>query len=192
MNHSIVLGSVLGVAVATAGAGGGYMMIKNTGPEYAPITSVETVTETRQVPREECRDEVVTHQNAPRDPNKVAGTAVGAIIGGVLGNQIGDGSGRKLATVAGAVAGGVAGNRVQGEMQKNDTYTMTEQRCVTVYDTQQVPAGFSITYELDGETHTVHADKRPDRDRFLVQDGQIVLDSAYGDAGAEPARGGKG
>jgi uncharacterized protein YcfJ len=45
------------------------------------------------VPREECRDEIVTLTHETKNPNQIAGTVAGAVIGGVIGNQIGSGKG---------------------------------------------------------------------------------------------------
>ena len=35
-------------------------------------------------------------------------------------------------------------------MQKGNTYTTTEQRCETVYDPHETPAGYDVVYMLDG------------------------------------------
>jgi uncharacterized protein YcfJ len=105
-----------------------------------------------------------------------AGTAIGAVVGGLLGNRIGGGSGKALATVAGAGAGGYAGNKIEGKMQQGNTYTTTEHRCVTAYDTREEPAGYDVVYTLDGKQHHVHMDHDPGH-QIPVQDGHIVIDS---------------
>ena len=88
-------------------------------------------------PRQDCHDETVTHQAPVKDEHQVIGTVAGAVVGGVLGHQIGGGTGRDLATVAGAAGGGYAGNRIQKSLQDRDTYSTTEQKCATVYDTSE-------------------------------------------------------
>jgi uncharacterized protein YcfJ len=109
-----------------------------------------------------------------KDEKRIAGTAIGAVIGGVLGNQIGDGDGQKLATAAGAVAGGYAGSKVQKGMQEGNTETIVVQGCETVYDNQKIPAGYQVTYLLDGKQGVVRMDHDPGK-RIRVEDGELVL-----------------
>jgi uncharacterized protein YcfJ len=138
MNTSMVKGIVIGGAVALAvGAAGvtGYKTMST--PKFAEVVGVKDVTETIKTPREECQEVEVKKQAPVKDEHRIAGTAIGVVAGGLLGSTIGGGTGKTVATVAGAAAGGYAGNKVQGNMQKNDTVTTTESRCKTVYDTKQ-------------------------------------------------------
>jgi uncharacterized protein YcfJ len=111
-----------------------------------------------------------------QDQNRLIGTGLGAVVGGLLGHQVGAGSGKTVATVAGAAAGGYAGNKIQQKTQQGDTYTSTEQRCSTVYDRKEEPAGFDVVYEYKGEKHHLHTDKDPGSS-LPVKDGKIVLAS---------------
>jgi len=77
--------------------------------------------------------------------------------------------------VAGVAAGGYAGHEVEKKVQQGNTYTATEQRCATVYDRSEVPAGFDVVYELSGVQHHVHMDHDPGA-RIPVKDGQIVVE----------------
>lgn len=173
MNKSMLVGAVFGaVAVTAGGAIGGYQLLK--GDEYAEVLGVTPVTETIHIPREECRDKVVTRQRPVKDQHQVAGTVIGAVVGGVLGNQVGGGSGKKVATVAGAAAGGYAGNKVQEGMQQRDTYTTTERICNTVTDTEEKVVGFDVAYRLDGKTGKVRMAEEPG-DRLPAKDGQLAL-----------------
>jgi uncharacterized protein YcfJ len=173
MNKSMLVGTVFGAVVVTAGGAiGGYQLLK--GDEYAEVLGVQPVTETIRIPREECRDEVVTRQRPVKDQHQVAGSVIGAVVGGVLGNQVGGGSGKKVATVAGAAAGGYAGNKVQEGMQQRDTYTTTERVCHTVTDTQKKMVGYDVSYRIDGKVGTVRMDEKPG-DRIPTKDGQLVL-----------------
>ena len=62
MNNSFLTGTVWGVVVAMgAGAVAGCDML-NHEKEYADVVSVTPVTEQVRIPREECRDEVVSQQ----------------------------------------------------------------------------------------------------------------------------------
>lgn len=177
MNKSLLAGTILGAAVATAGgAVAGYKFLDR--PQYAEVLDVKPVTETIRIPREECHDEQVTHTRPVKDQHRIAGTAIGAVLGGVLGNQVGGGSGKKIATVAGAVGGGYAGNKVQENMQNKDTYTTVEQRCKTVHDEQQKTVGYDVKYKIKDEIGTVRMDREPGEKIPLTKDGQLVLNEA--------------
>ncbi len=177
MNKSMLLGTLLGAAGATAaGAMAGYTLLTK-GPEYAEVLNVEPITETIRTPRQECRDELVTRRRPVKDPHQITGTVVGAVVGGILGNQIGGGSGKKLATAAGAAAGGYAGNKAQETLQGQSTYTSTEQRCHTVTDTQEKIIGYDVEYRLEGKIGTVRMDRSPG-ERIPVEDGRLVLSRA--------------
>jgi uncharacterized protein YcfJ len=176
MNKSLLTGLVAGAAVATAGGVfAGYKMMSE--PEFAQVVAVQPIMETVKTPRQVCQDVAVTHTREAKDKKKIAGTAIGAVVGGVLGSQIGGGDGRKVATVAGAAAGGYAGNRIQDRMQQGNTYTTTEQRCETVYDTREKQVGYDVRYRLGDVESSVQMDHHPG-DRIAVQDGQLVLTQA--------------
>lgn len=173
MNKSMIVGTVLGVGVATAGGAiSGYQLLKE--PTHADVVRTVAVTKTVEIPREECRDVTVTRQRPVQDENRIAGKAIGAVVGGVLGNQVGGGSGKKVATVAGAVAGGYAGDRIQNNMQKNDTYQTVEQRCKTVYDKQDEIVGYDVTYRLKDKEAVVRMSYDPGQ-QIPLKDGQLVL-----------------
>ena len=173
MNKSLLTGLVAGVSVATAGGVfAGYKML--SGPEFAQVVAVEPIMETVKTPRQVCEDVSVTRTREAKDQKKIAGTVIGAVVGGVLGNQVGHGDGRKVATVAGAAAGGYAGNRIQDRMQQGNTYTTTEQRCQTVYDSHQKQVGYDVRYRLGEVEDSVKMDHHPG-ERIPVQDGQLVL-----------------
>lgn len=174
MNKSLVVGAVLGAAVVTAGgAFAGYQLLDRE-PAFAEVLEVESLTETVKTPREVCQDVAVTHTKPVKDQHRIAGTAIGAVVGGVLGSQVGSGDGRKLATAAGAAAGGYTGNRVQNKIQQGATYTTTEQRCETVYDSHEKQVGFNVRYRLGDEEGSVQMDHDPG-ERIPVEEGQLVL-----------------
>ena len=173
MNKSFTVGAIVGAIVVTAGgATAAYKAV--TASHTAKVVSARMVTRTVKTPRQECHDEQVTHTRPVKDEHRLAGTGIGAVVGGLLGNQVGGGNGRTLATVAGAAAGGYAGNRIQQKVQQGDTYTSSEQRCVTVYDSREMPAGYDVVYLLDGRQHRVRLDHDPGK-QIPVKDGQIVV-----------------
>jgi uncharacterized protein YcfJ len=177
MNKSLVTGLVIGAVVAVGtGAAAGLKML-NKGPEYAQVIKVTPLTRTVRTPRQECHDENVTHQAPVKDEHQLIGSVAGAVVGGVLGHQIGGGSGRDIATLAGAAGGAYAGNRIQKNLQDKDTYTTTEQKCNTVYDSSQKRIGYEVRYRLDGHEATVKMDHDPG-DRIAVRDGKLVLDGS--------------
>lgn len=175
MANSTLIGAAAGALAVTALGTLASYQIANREPQFAEVIDVQPVTETIRVPREECRDEVVTHTTPPKDRHQVVGTVAGAVVGGLVGSQIGGGSGKKVATVAGAVAGGYAGNKIQEKMQAGNTYTTTERRCSTVTDLQEKVVGYDVTYRLDDRQAIVRTRRAPGP-RIPVRDGQLVLD----------------
>jgi uncharacterized protein YcfJ len=173
MKQPLLIGLVTGAALATSvGVFAGYKALSE--PDFAEVLAVQPIMETVKTPRQVCEDVSVTHTREAKDQKKIAGTVIGAVVGGVLGSQVGSGDGRKVATAAGAAAGGYAGNRIQDRMQKGNTYTTTEQRCQTVYDTHQKQVGYDVRYRLDDVEGSVQMDHHPG-ERIAVQDGQLVL-----------------
>ena len=174
MNKSLMTGLVVGAALAAGvGAVAGYKMM-NKEPEYAQVLKVTPLTKTVRTPRQECHDETVTQKGPVKDDHQIIGTVAGAVIGGVIGHQVGGGTGRDIATVAGAAGGGYAGNRIQKNLQDRDTTTNTVQKCNTVYDSAEKPAGFQVRYRLNDREATIKMDHDPG-ERIPVRDGQLVL-----------------
>lgn len=179
MNKSMIAGTLLGVGIATAGGATGYQMLKE--PDHAVVLRAIPVTQTTQIPHEECRDVTVTRQRPVQDQHRIAGKAIGAVLGGALGHQVGGGNGKKAATVVGAVAGGYAGDRVQNNMQKNDTYQTVQTRCKTTYETREDLVGYDVTYRLKEREDVVRMAYDPGTE-IPVQDGRLVLDPPPGAA----------
>src|SRR3954466_9074369 len=160
LNKSLGVGLILGAVTATgAGAVAGYKMMST--PASAQVVSATATTKTVKTPRQECHDEQVVQQKAPKDEHRLVGTGVGAVVGGLLGSRIGGGNTRIVTGLAGAAAGGYAGNKIEEKMQKGNTYATTQQRCVTAYDSREEPAGYDVVYELNGSRHHIHMDHDP-------------------------------
>jgi uncharacterized protein YcfJ len=174
VNKSFVVGSVLGaIAVTAGGAFAGYHYL-GTGSD-AQVISAKEILKTVKTPRQDCHDEQVTRTKPAKDTHQLAGTGIGAVVGGLLGHEVGGGNGKVLATVAGAAAGGYAGNQIERKVQRGDTYSTTEQRCTTVYDSSEVPAGYQVVYVLNGKQHHIRMDHDPGKS-IPVKDGEIVAD----------------
>jgi uncharacterized protein YcfJ len=167
----MILGGVVIVAVAAYASTRADL---NPWQDYAEVVAVEPAFDNTQVARYACNDQSVTQQVPVKDEKRIAGAAIGAVIGGVLGNQVGSGDGKKLATAAGAVAGGYGGSKVQKRMQAGNTETVVQERCGTVYDNQKIPAGFEVTYLLDGRQGVVRMDHDPGQ-RIPVENGELDL-----------------
>lgn len=177
MNKSMLTGILVGAALATAGGAiAGYTAFADRTPTEAEVLDVAEITQTQRTPREVCNDVAVTRQKPVQDENRLLGTIAGAVVGGALGNQVGGGNGKKIATVAGAAAGGYAGNRIQENMQNNSTYTTTERRCQTVYDSHNEVVGYNVQYRIGDQTGTVRMDHKPG-DTIPLKDGELVLSS---------------
>jgi len=171
---------MLGAITATgAGAVAGYRMM--AAPAGAQVVSATAVMKKVKTPRQDCHDEQVTHQKAAKDEHRLVGTGVGAVVGGLLGSRIGGGNTRIVTGLAGAAAGGYAGNKIEEKMQKGNTYTTTEHRCVTAYDTHEVAAGYDVVYELGGSRHQIHMDHDPGQ-MLPVRDGQVIVDAGTPDS----------
>ena len=128
---------------------------------YAQVISVTPVRRSIDNPKEVCRDVEVVYNVAPKDENKVAGTAIGAVAGAVIGSQIGKGHGRDAARIAGAVGGAVAGRKIQENQQSKRTETRIERQCETVNDTTYEIIGYDIIYSYDGKSHEARVAEDP-------------------------------
>ena len=109
MNKSILVGTILGVCVATAGgvfAGYKYLQNEQAEPEAVAALSYEPATV------EDC-----VQSAEPRDEHRIAGTAIGAVVGGAVGHDIGDSD---VTTAAGAAAGAFAGHEIQKHLQEQN------------------------------------------------------------------------
>ncbi len=174
ISKQLVIGGILGaVAVTAVSATAGYRMLNSD--NYAEVLAVSPVTKTISVPREECRDQLVSVKQPTQDPNQITGTVAGAVIGGLAGSQVGDGDGKKVATVGGAVAGGYAGKKIQEGMQDRNVDQVNQRVCETTQDSRQEQDGYDVTYRLDGQEKTVRMNDDPGR-RIRIEDGEPVIE----------------
>ncbi len=174
MNRSMMIGSIIGaVAVTAVGSWAGFKALDSQ--EYAEVVAVDPTMKSISIPREECRDELVSRKKPVKDPKQITGTVAGAVIGGVLGSQVGGGKGKDIATVGGAVAGGYAGNKIQENIQENNVVQEYKQVCSTVYDKHEEQDGYDVTYLLDGQERRVHMDHDPGR-KIPVENGVLKID----------------
>ena len=150
-NKSVLVGMIAGIGVATAGGVAAYQFLGHraevedtvaveeaVGSEQVAVAQVAQPAAKPQVapakprataapaaPAEECWDEEITVQNAPKDEHAIGGTAAGAVVGGAIAHNVGDSD---VATAAGAAAGAFIGRKIQKQIQENRADTRTETR----------------------------------------------------------------
>ncbi|MEE4252133.1 MAG: glycine zipper 2TM domain-containing protein [Alcanivoracaceae bacterium] len=140
-------------------------------PQQARVINVEPLITSWQEPREVCQLVTVQKQAPVGDESRIAGTLLGAAAGGLLGNQVGGGSGKKVATVIGALAGAQLGK--QSAERTARTYTSTEQQCSTVTETRTRTSGYLVTYQLNGQLHSIKTSSKPG-DYLPLENGRVV------------------
>jgi uncharacterized protein YcfJ len=152
VNNTVLASLIVGAVVVSAAGAIAYNSGFNPLQKYATVVAVEPAFETHRVPRQVCGDEAAMEQAATSNAEDSGQT-----------------------TAAGAAAGGDAGAKTEKPApKKDDTDATADEPCVMVYDTESVPAGFDVTYELDGVQRVVRMDERPG-ERIPVDDGELVL-----------------
>ncbi|HYF40873.1 MAG TPA: glycine zipper 2TM domain-containing protein [Ramlibacter sp.] len=140
--------SVLFCAAALAG------LASAQAQEVGRVISSTPVIQQVAVPRQTCTQQpVVVEQPATSG----AGSVIGAIAGGLLGNTIGHGGGRAAATAIGAMTGAVVGNRVES----GPAYAQNLQQCTTQTFYENRTVAYNVTYEYNGQQHTVQMPHDP-------------------------------
>jgi uncharacterized protein YcfJ len=150
-NKSVLVGMIAGIGIATAGGVAAYQFLGHRAEVQDPVAVEEAVgseqvavaqaaqapakpqvapakprtTTAPAAPAEECWDEEITVQNAPKDEHAIGGTAAGAVVGGAIAHNVGDSD---VATAAGAAAGAFIGRKIQKQIQENRADTRTETR----------------------------------------------------------------
>jgi uncharacterized protein YcfJ len=167
MNTSMLVGITTAVVMVTTAA----LLVSYENRQhqkYADVISAKLVTTTVEGPRQQCYEETVTRpQPAEAQPNAAA-----ALIGAVVERAFGRKSGKSRMSAAAATG--------QPFQQRDATYSTTQQqRCETVYDAEQQPAGYDVRYHYSGKSGTVHMDHDPGR-RIPVENGELVLNDEDG------------
>lgn len=153
MNNTALAGIIVGAVVVAAAVG----IVANSGynplQKYATVVSVEPAFDTTRTPRMVCGDEETLAQ--ARAQAAAAPTV--------------DGPSPTAPAPAEPAEPTPAEDKADAKAGKAG-----EEQCLTVYDTSSVPAGFDVTYELDGVQKVVRMDHDPG-ERIPVEDGELVL-----------------
>jgi uncharacterized protein YcfJ len=116
-------------------------------------------------PRQECRTEIQRESYYEPRERSLGGAIIGGVAGGLLGHTVGRGNGKVAAAAVGAGIGAIVGDRVDNNGYQRGGYErVTEQpvqRCVSVDNWQQVPAGFLVNYEYNGRQYSTVTDRDP-------------------------------
>jgi uncharacterized protein YcfJ len=121
--------------------------------DFGRVVRVTPQVQQVNVPRQECRTEVVQVQQQPQ--RSVGGSIIGGLIGGLAGNQVGGGTGRSVATAAGAIAGAVAGDRIDNANQQYGGVNEQQvKQCRTVDHWESRNNGYEVTYDYRGRNYT--------------------------------------
>ena len=167
--------------------------------DSAAVLSSRPITERIPVNREECWNEqrrgYEEHRVTRQDNGQPigAGAVIGAIAGGVLGHQFGSSSGgRDRGTAAGAIIGGLVGNQIEKDQRGPDTVevervpvTRDVQRCRTVGEVREVPAGFEVRYRYAGRDFVTRMPNEPGRRVRVAVDVTPVDDGHHRDRGPD-------
>jgi len=158
-NNTILAGMIVGGAVLVAAGAIAFNSGYNPLKEYATVVSVAQAHETTQTPRVVCGDEATLAQ---------AQAAAASTAQGDLGNDFQPSPPESPATASATPAG--PSDKPAAAKDGEDAAV----RCLTVYDTTSVEAGFDVTYELDGVQKVVRMEREPGK-RIPVEDGELVL-----------------
>lgn len=136
--------------------------------DRARVISVAPQYERVNSPRQECRTEYVRESYYEAPQRSLGGAVIGGVTGGLLGSTIGRGNGRVAAAAVGAGVGAIVGDRVDndrgyGNRGRERVETRPVERCETVDNWHQVPAGYLVNYEYNGRQYSTVTDRDPGR-----------------------------
>jgi uncharacterized protein YcfJ len=162
--------------------------------DRARVISVAPQYERVNSPRQECRTEYVresVYENRDRTPG---GAIIGGVAGGLLGSTIGRGNGRVAAAAIGAGIGAIVGDRMGNDQRRGgERYeNRPVERCVTVDNWSQVPAGYLVNYEYNGRQYSTVTDQDPGRFipvQVQVRPNGYVTQVSYSQYGGDDDRG---
>lgn len=148
----VLLGSA-GLAMAGPGGWAGSPGIGFD--DRAAVREVQPQYERVNVPRRECRTELVPERRVERGERSLAGPIFGGIVGGLVGSQFGRGEGRVASAAVGAMAGAITGEALSDRpAAREEIHHREVQRCRDVDQWESRLSGYRVTYEYGGRVHT--------------------------------------
>ena len=160
MKKALLVGLVLASTSVTAFANDDY-------DDRARVISVAPQFERVNNPRQECHTEIQRESYYEPRERSLGGAIIGGLAGGLLGHTVGRGNGKVAAAAIGAGVGAIVGDRVDNNRYQRGGYERVAERpvdrCVTVDNWQQVPAGYLVNYEYNGRGYSTTMDHDPGR-----------------------------
>jgi uncharacterized protein YcfJ len=137
--------------------------------DRARVISVTPQLQRVNNPRQECRTEYVRESYYENRERSNTGAIVGGLTGGLVGSRFGGGKGRIATAVLGAGLGAIVGDRYDNNdlngrgRGRERTESRPVERCVSVDNWQNVPAGYLVNYEYNGRQYSTVTDQDPGR-----------------------------
>jgi uncharacterized protein YcfJ len=135
--------------------------------DRARVISVAPQFERVNTPRQECRTEYVRESVYENRERSNGGAIIGGVSGGLLGSLVGRGNGRVAAAAVGAGVGAIVGDRMDNDRGydrgRERVVTRPVERCETVDNWSQVPAGYLVNYEYNGRRYSTVTNQDPGR-----------------------------
>ncbi len=161
MRNTLLLGLIAATVSLPALANGDY-------EDSARVISVTPQFQRVNTPSQECRTEYVRESVYEPRERSLGGAIIGGIAGGLLGHTVGRGNGKVAAAAVGAGVGAIVGDRVDNNRgydrgDREQVVTRPVDRCVTVDNWSQVPAGYLVNYEYNGRQYSTVTERDPGR-----------------------------
>ena len=134
--------------------------------DRARVISVSPQFERVNSPRSQCHTEYVRESYYEQPQRSYGGAIIGGVAGGLLGNTVGRGSGRVAAAAVGAGVGAIVGDRYdngRNNQGRERVESRPVERCVTIDNWNQMPAGYLVNYEYNGRQYTTVTQSDPGR-----------------------------
>jgi uncharacterized protein YcfJ len=167
--------------------------------DRARVISVTPQLQRVNNPRQECRTEYVRESYYENRERSNTGAIIGGLTGGLVGSRFGGGNGRIATAALGAGLGAIVGDRYDNNGRDSRGRERVEsrpvERCVTVDNYQNVPAGYLVNYEYNGRQYSTVTDRDPGR--FIpvsvnVRSNGYVADVSYSNGGDDDDYRGRG
>lgn len=135
--------------------------------DRARVISVTPQLQRVNNPRQDCRTEYVRESYYENRDRSNTGAIIGGLTGGLVGSRFGGGNGRIATAALGAGLGAIVGDRYDNNGRDSRGRERVEnrpvERCVTVDNYQNVPAGYLVNYEYNGRQYSTVTDNDPGR-----------------------------